>query len=335
MSTRERQQKDTASVEQIMELAFGFQRSRVFLTAYELDLFTALGGGDKSSEDVAMAVGTDSRATDRLLNALCALGLVEKREGRFSNTSRVSRWLVRGESEYMEGFMHVVHLWDSWSTLTQAVQVGKSVVGTHVNERGNEWLSAFIAAMHDRARRNAPTVVRLLDLSDVSMVLDVGGGSGAYSMAFVRARDGIRATVFDLPNVAPLAKRYIAQEGLSDKVETVVGDYNTDDLGSNFDLVFLSAIIHSNSYDQNQILIHKASQALNPGGQLVIQDFIMEEDRINPAFGALFSLNMLVGTETGDTYTESEVGSWMEEAGLSGIRRKDTGVGTTLIIGRR
>jgi len=335
MGMSKESEKEIASPDQIMELAFSFQRSRVFLTGYELGLFSALGDGKKTSEEVAMAVGTEARPTDRLLNALCAMGFLEKREGRFSNTPSTSRFLVKGKPEYMGGLMHIVHLWDSWSTLTEAVQQGKSVITKDVNERGEKWLHAFIAAMHERAHRNAPNVVSLLDLSNVYRVLDVGGGSGAYSMAFVHAREGILTTVFDLPNVTPLTREYIDQEGLSEKVETVEGDYNKDNLGSNFDLVFLSAIVHINSYDQNKALIHKASKALNPGGQVVIHDFIMDDDRTAPAFGTLFSLNMLVGTEAGDTYTESEVRSWMGEAELSNVKRKDTEFGTTLIIGKK
>ena len=335
MSTSKESEKEIASPDQIMELAFSFQRSRVFLTGYELGLFSALGDGERSSEEVARAVGTEARSTDRLLNALCAMGFLGKREGRFSNTPLTSRFLVKGKPEYMGGLMHMVHLWDTWGTLTKAVQQGRSVVAEHVNERGEKWLDAFIAAMHERARRNASTVIALLDLSNVSRVLDVGGGSGAYSMAFVRAREGINATVFDLPNVIPLTRKYIDQEQLSAKVKTAIGDYHTSELGREFDLVFLSAIIHSNSCDENRNLIRKASRALNPGGQIVIQDFIMDEDRDAPAFGTLFSLNMLVGTEAGDTYTESEVRTWMERAGLSEIRRRDTGIGTTLMIGEK
>jgi len=335
MNTFEASGRGITSPDQIMELAFSFQRSRVFLTGYELGIFSALGDGEKTSEELSSTVGTEARATDRLLNALCAMGLLGKREGQFLNTPLTSRFLVKGKPEYMGGLMHIVHLWDTWNTLTKAVCQGRSVVAEHVNERGEKWLHAFIAAMHERARRNAPNVVSLLDLSNVSRVLDVGGGSGAYSMAFVRDREGITATVFDLPNVIPLTRKYIDQEQLSAKVKTAIGDYHTSELGREFDLVFLSAIIHSNSYDENRNLIRKASKALNPRGQVVIQDFIMDEDRTAPAFGTLFSLNMLVGTETGDTYTESEVRGWMGDAGLSHVERKDTEFGTTLIIGKK
>jgi 2-polyprenyl-3-methyl-5-hydroxy-6-metoxy-1,4-benzoquinol methylase len=317
------------------EIAYAFQRSRVLLTAYELDLFTAVGEGAKPSSEVAAAIGTDVRATDRLMNALCAMGLMTKREGRFSNSAVASRFLVRDSPEFMSGLMHTTHLWNTWSTLTQAVREGTAVSSRQVNDRGEKWLTAFIAAMHDRASKQAPSVVAQLDLSGVSRVLDVGGGSGAYAMAFARARHGIRATVFDLPNVVPLTKAYVEEERLSANVNTISGDYLTDDLGTDFDLVFLSAIIHSISVEQNRLLMQKCSRALRLGGQVIVQDFIMEEDRTSPAQGAIFALNMLVGTNSGDTYTEVEVRAWMDAAGLSGIIRKETAFGTSLIVGKK
>jgi len=154
-------------------------------------------------------------------------------------------------------------------------------------------------------------------------------------MEFARAHKGIGAVVFDLPSVIPLAKSYIQAEALSAEVETVAGDYQRDDLGEGFDLVFLSAIVHSNSFEENARLISKAADALRPRGQVVVQDTLMNEERTGPLPAALFALNMLVGTERGDTYTESEVRVWMERAGLRDIVRRDTPVGTNLVIGRK
>lgn len=165
--------------------------------------------------------------------------------------------------------------------------------------------------------------------------MDVGGGSGAFSMAFVRAGDDLKATVFDLPNVVPLTKEYIDREGLAEDIKTVSGDYHKDEFGSGYDLAFLSAIIHANSFEQNLSLIQKVSRALNPGGQIVISDFIMDDNRYQPAFGAYFALNMLVGTQGGDTYTESEIKGWMENAGIAFTERKDLRRGTGLMIGRK
>ncbi len=323
------------SPEEIQELAMAFQRSRVLLTAYELGIFSLLGAEGRSSPEVAAAVEADPRGVDRLLNACCAVGLLRKKEGRFFNTEAAARFLVEGEAGYMAGLGHVVNLWQTWSTLTAAVRKGGRAWGGDSPERGEEWTKNFIAAMHQRATQTAPQIVARLDLTGVKRVLDVGGGSGAYAAAFVRAGQGITATVFDLPGVIPLTKRYVAQVGLSKQIDFVPGDYETDELGRGFDLVFLSAIIHSNSPAQNQELIRKAARALNPGGQVVIQDFIVNEDRTAPAFGALFALNMLVGTEAGDTYTAAEVEEWLSHAGLSDLERR-AGLGpTSLIIGRQ
>lgn len=318
----------------IKETALGFQKIRILLTAYELGLFTALGSKRKTAAEAAKVLKTKIHSTEQLMNALCSLGLLSKNKDRFSNTSLALRFLVHGRPDFIAGLMHVVQMWDSWSTLTQAVRQGKSVLGQPLDKRAKPWLTAFIAAMDERARQQARRVASLLDLCGVSSVLDVGGGSGAYAMAFARSGPRIKATVFDLPGVVPLTRNYIKQAGLSAKVKTVSGNYKTDDLGSGFDLVFLSAIIHSNSSAENCALIRKCVKALKAQGQVVVQDFIMNEDRIKPAFGAIFALNMLVATEAGDTYTEGEVRAWMQDAGLSGIKRKDTAFGTALIIGR-
>jgi SAM-dependent methyltransferase len=361
MSRKRSLQEEPLSPAAVRELAVGFQRSRVLLTAFELDIFTALGKGARPSNQVAQALGTEKRATDRLMNALCSIGFLRKRSGLFSNATFASRFLVKGKPEYMAGLMHTAHLWNTWSTLTRAVRRGASVVAGRTDAGAAKWRAAFIAAMHERASKIAPSVVGMLGLSRVCSVLDVGGGSGEYSMAFALAKKGLRATVFDLPDIIPLTRKYVKKNGFLDRVDFVAGDYTTDDLGRGdqrgqrsrrahntsvntgpesrptlgFDLVFLSAIVHSNSIPENRKLMRKCVKALNPGGQVVVQDFIMNEDRTGPAPAALFALNMLVGTEAGDTYTESEVRSWMKAAGLRSIVRKDTEFGTTLIIGRK
>jgi SAM-dependent methyltransferase len=320
--------------QRILELASAFQASRALLSAVELDLFTALDEAPRTSAEIARAIGADPRGTDRLLNALCALGLLEKEAGRFRNGPTASQFLVRGKAGCLEGLMHWVHLWESWSTLTAAVRRGGAVSPGPVGVRGESWRRAFIDAMHWRARQHAPHVVGSLDLTGVSRVLDVGGGSGEYAMAFVRAKPGLSATVFDLPDILPLTARYVAEANLSERIELVAGDYLADALGEGLDLVFLSAILHSNAPAENRRLLARCAAALTAGGQMVIQEFVLDEERTGPLFPALFALNMLVGTPAGDAYTEAEIRAWMAEASLSEIRRRDTPFGTTLLVGR-
>lgn len=324
-------EQEEMPIEEIKRTSRDFQKSRIILTAVELEVFSALGNDRRSSSEVAKLLGTDERATDRLMNALTAMGLLKKTEGKFSNTETTARYLNKESPDYMAGLLHSASLWKSWSKLTQVVKKGEPAD----RESDDRDLWGFISAMHERAKSSAPNIVEMLDLSGVKSILDVGGGSGAFSMAFVKAKKDIKATVFDLPDVIPLTREYIHQEGLDNHIDTISGDYKRDDFGRGYDLVFLSAIIHINSYQENKELIKKCVHSLNPGGHLIVQDFIMDESRTIPGFGAIFALNMLVNTQAGDTYTESEVRAWMEYAGLKDIERKDTGSVTSLIMGRK
>lgn len=325
----------TLSPEKIYQLASAFQSCRILLSAFELDIFTALSGKPKTSQEVAQTIRGDSRATDRLLNALCALGFVKKEKDLFSNTETAEKFLTQGKKTYLGGLMHTVHLWDTWSTLTDAVRAGHQVASEPLEKRSPEWFEAFITAMHQRAVMAAPLSVSALDLSNVKTLLDVGGGSGAYAMEFARAKEDLKATVFDLPGVIKLTRQYVAKGGMSHRIDFMEGDYSKDDLGHGFDLIFMSAIIHSNPPELNRELFKKIFRALNPGGRIAVSDFVMEENRTQPFFGAIFSLNMLVGTKAGDTFTESEIKDWMAETGFSDFKSIQVPGPANMVTGKK
>ena len=287
------------------------------LTALELDVFTTVGEG-ASAADIAQRLGTDARATEMLLNGLVAVGALDKRDGVFGCTAE-SKTLGPARA----GLMHMVHLWDTWSSLTESVRSGRAV-----RTRGPEAFSDtrtrdFIAAMHARARDSAQETVRLAGIRDAKRMLDVGGGSGAFAIAFAKACPALHVEILDLGAVVPLAEQYIREAGLQDRVRVRPGDMRAAELGEGFDLVLLSAVCHMFGEDDNRALIQRCARALLPGGHLVIREFILEEDRAAPPHAALFALNMLVGTEHGNTYTESQYRAWMEAAGLGHITRPD------------
>jgi hypothetical protein len=325
--------KEITEPGEFMEMANAFRISRIILTGYELGIFSALEN-KKSSRELAGTFDTEPRATDRLLNALVAIGLVDKTGEMFSNTGFSSRFLVRGKPTYLSGLGHMINVWKTWSTLTESVRTGKSLaIENSIEDRGDTWREAFIAAMHARAPQQAREVAAMLDLSKTTRMLDVGGGSGAFSFEFIRSNKNISAVVFDLPAIVPITQKYIDQEGFSEAVATMSGNYLNDGFGKGYDLVLLSAVIHINSIEENLSLIRRSADSIVKGGQLVVLDHIMNEERTVPGNGAIFALNMLVGTEKGDTYTESEIKSWMNDAGLQDIRRKDSGQGTSIMIG--
>jgi 2-polyprenyl-3-methyl-5-hydroxy-6-metoxy-1,4-benzoquinol methylase len=320
---------------EIREMAMGFQRSRVVLTGIELRVWTALGDERLTSAALSSRLGTHPRATDRLLNALVAIGLLAKADGLFANTRASGRYLVETSPDFIAGMGHTASMWRAWSGMTDAVRQGAPAVREAINDRGEGWLEPFIAAMHYRAALQAPVVASMLDLGGVARVLDVGGGSGAFAMAFARQNPSVQAVVLDLPNVLPITRRYVEEAGLSARVTTATGDYLKDPLPGGFDLAFLSAVVHSNSPEENAALVRKCAAALNPGGRVAIMDWVMEEERTAPAMGAMFALNMLVATDHGDTFTEGEMRRWIRDAGLAQGPRLDMPFGSGIVTGLR
>jgi SAM-dependent methyltransferase len=311
----------------------GFQESRVLLTAVELDLFTAVGSGARADE-VSSRIGSDPRATEMLMNALVALGWLAKQDTIFRNSPSSARYFVAGSPDNgRAATMHLVHLWENWSTLSDCVREGTAVFHREVADRGEEWTQAFIAAMHRNARARAPMVVKAVGTEGVNRMLDVGGGSGAYSIAFASAKENLQVDLLDLATVLPIAEGHIKGAGLAGRVRTRLGDLRIDKFGEGYDLVFVSAICHMLSPDENKDLLQRCFEALAPRGRVVIQDFILEPDKTAPKWAALFALNMLVGTKAGNTYTEAEYAAWLEEAGFQEVRHIRLPGPSGLIVG--
>jgi len=302
----------------LYEMTRGFMPSRLLLTALELDVFTAIGKGS-SAGDLAQKIGADSRATEMLLNALVGLGLLEKKDGKFFTTAKSARFFAAGSPDNArDGLLHIANLWHRWSTLTDAVRAGTSVA---TRTRDHDGVKAFIAAMDRNARERAGAVVKAVAANGVKRMLDLGGGSGAYSIAFARAVPELKSEILDLGEVVELAQGNVRKAGLADRITTRVGDMTRDPLGKNYDLILASQICHMFSEDENRSLFRRVFAALAPGARFVAQDFILDPSKTAPRAAALFSLNMLVGTEAGSSYSEPEYANWMREAGFTDVRR--------------
>ena len=311
--------RDAAGVmpDELAQSIRGFQESRVILTALELDLFTAIQSGATAAQ-AAAAAGTEARATEMLLNALASLELVRKEGAVFHNAPVAARFLAAGSPDSARmAMLHTARLWHRWSGLTECVRTGTTVPD---DERGAEGTEAFIAAMHNNARQRAVPLAGAV-AAGANRMLDVGGGSGAYAIAFAQANPQLRAEVFDQPAVLAIAQRHIREAGLEERISTRVGDLRTDEFGGGYDLVLISAICHMLGVEENRNLLARVYRALVEGGRVVIQDFLLRADKTGPRAGALFSLNMLVNTQGGASYSEEEYGGWLREAGFGEVRR--------------
>ena len=299
----------------------GFMKSRVILSAAALDFFTRLEGNYISAEELADMLGLNRRATTRILDCLITFNLLEKKNGRYRTTEAGAPLSAKHPQSILPAANHMNTIWDNWSRLTEAVAKGvnlylKPVVDTWSEENRK----AFIGTMHVAAAGLSEIIAGAYDAGRFKRLLDVGGGSGAYTIAFLKKNPHLRAVLFDLAEVVPIAEEKIRQQGLADRVTIVAGDFYKDGLPEGCDLALLSAVIHQNGPAQNVALFRKIHGGLTSGGALLIRDHIMDAARTDPPAGAVFALNMLVNTPGGDTYTFGEVNDMLTRVGFSEVK---------------
>jgi predicted O-methyltransferase YrrM len=309
------------SPEEILKLARNFMESRILLSGAELNLFTILSRSPLSAQEVSDRIGGDLRAVTILLDALTAMGLLIKHDETYHCASSASPFLSDDSSRsVLPMVLHMAHLWKRWSRLTGVAK------GT--NERGNDVvpsrdadeMRAFIGAMHVIAEPRAQAIIAAVDPGKAKALLDVGGASGTYTIAFLQNNSEMKATLFDQPDVIEMARERFETTGMMNRVTLVSGDFYEDEFPGGHDLAFISAIIHQNSTEQNVDLYKKVFRSLNKGGRIVIRDHVMEPDRIYPRDGAIFAVNMLMGTRGGGTYTYEEIKTDLLQAGFTDVR---------------
>jgi predicted O-methyltransferase YrrM len=309
------------SPEELLRLANNFMESRILLSAAELNLFTVLNAAPLSAQEVAGRIGASLQALTVLLDALSATGLLIKQGESYQCANSPSSILSKdAPNSILPMVLHAAHLWKRWTNLTDVVQGTLASKDGDRPSRSPEELRAFIEAMHVIAAPRAQEIVAAADPGSAKALLDVGGASGTYTIAFLRAVPEMKATLFDKPEVIEMARERLSNAGMLDRVSLVPGDFYQDELPPGHDLAFVSAIIHQNSPGQNLDLFNKVFRSLNRVGRILIRDHVMEPDRIHPKEGAIFAVNMLLGTPGGRTYTFEEIETGLSRAGFTGIR---------------
>ncbi|MEE8353325.1 MAG: methyltransferase [Dehalococcoidales bacterium] len=312
----------------------GWQPAAVVMAANRLDFFTALGDDSLTADDVAARCNTQPRSTRMLLNACVALDVMEREGDRYRNSPEARESLVRGNPAFTgDGVAHQHDLWHAWGRLHEAVRDNHRVGERYSLVEEPEIHRNFIMAMHNRAVPTAPALVECLDLTGRRQLFDAGGGPGTYSIFLTRAYVGLRAIVFDLPQTVEIASEIIAEYGAGDSVTTRAGDYFKDDFGSGNDVVLLSAILHSMGPERSRGLLVKAHDSLDSGGIVVVSEGLLDEDGTSPMRAVLFSLNMLVNTGEGQSYSGEEIMRLMESAGFVRPEVVDMGAAGSLVIG--
>jgi len=311
----------------ILKLARLFMESRILLTAAELNLFTLLDEEPSTAENLAGRLHADLRGLTILLDALSAMGLMIKEPGdAYRCPHDVAACLSDSNPHSVLPMIHHAnHLWKSWSNLTSKVRGPEPAESPASAARNADEMRAFIGAMHVVGAPLAENIVTAVKPGEARNLIDVGGASGTYTIAFLSAAPKMKATLFDRPAVIPIARERLTEAGMADRVRFVAGDFYADELPGGHDLAMLSAIIHQNSPAQNVELFRKVLHALVSGGRIIVRDHVMEPNRIKPEAGAIFAVNMLVNTQGGSTYTFDEIRTWLTEAGFTKVRLLQTG----------
>jgi SAM-dependent methyltransferase len=304
----------------------GWMKARIILTAAELDMFTMLDGKPQTAEELARLLKADARAAERILDCLVVFMLLGKKNGRYALSETGAFFSSRHPESVLPMLLHMNNMWDHWSLLTETVQEGKNPGLKSVIDAKDEAVTkAFIGAMHVIGKSMSQDIAASYNADRFKRLLDIGGGSGTYTIAFLEKNKNMTAVIFDLPDVIALAAERLKAEGYLERVKLAAGDFYKDALPKGCDLALLSAIIHQNSPQENISLYRKIYQALEPGGAVLIRDHVMDESRTRPPAGALFAINMLVHTTGGDTYTFREVKETLEQAGFQDVKMARSG----------
>ncbi|MCU0726089.1 MAG: methyltransferase domain-containing protein [Planctomycetes bacterium] len=314
------------TAEEILALGRSFQPACVLAAAADLDLYGAIGEGEATAGEIARRVRGKTRGVTILLDALAALSLLDKRGDRYAVPPSLRKLLVADHPESLLAMtQHQANCLRRWAQLARTIRDGKPVEVAPSVRGADGDRASFIEAMDNISRAAAPPLVAELMPIRFTRLLDIGGGSGTWTIAWLRANEEARATLFDLPPVIPLARDRLERAGLLDRVDLVAGDFYEDPLPGGADLALLSAIVHQNSRRENRALFRKTFAALVPGGRLLVRDVVMDATRTKPPAGALFAVNMLSATEAGGTFTLGELRDDLAAAGFANVKqlRKD------------
>ncbi|TSA09507.1 MAG: methyltransferase domain-containing protein [Deltaproteobacteria bacterium] len=305
----------------LLEVSGSYWKACALHAAVKLGVFTVIGAEELSGGEVARKLNGDERGVTMLLNALVAMNLLVRADDKYSNTSAGLSFLSKTSPEYIgHMIMHHHHLVDSWFQLDQAVKTGKPV-RKRASYSDEEWRESFLMGMFNLAMNLAPRLVAGIDISDRRHLLDLGGGPGTYAIHFCLNNPRLKATVYDLPTTRPFAEKTIERFGLSDRIDFVNGDYLEEGVEGVYDVAWLSHILHGEGPEDAGRLIRKAVSVLEPGGMIIIHDFILNDTMDGPLFPALFSLNMLLGTARGQSYSEKQIMDMLAGSGVREIRR--------------
>jgi hypothetical protein len=318
-------QAEALTPDAILQMGLAFWGSKTLLSAVELRVFAVLSeAGSLDAEELRERLRLHPRSARDFFDALVALGMLARTDGRYSNTLETDFFLDPAKPTYVGGLLEMANarLYTFWGSLTEGLRTGQPQ--SEVKTGGDffetlyadpEKLAQFTRAMSGLSRTTGDALAAKFPWRDYGSVIDIGCAQGAVPVAIATAHEHLTGGGFDLPPVEPIFNAYVAQFGLADRLNFTPGDFFADPLPS-ADVLVMGHILHDWDLDQKHLLLQKAYAALPKGGALIVYEAIIDDDRRENAFGLLMSLNMLV-EGLGFDFTGADCRGWMAEAGFS------------------
>jgi len=304
----------------LQNIALAYQQSAALFAAIELGVFTAIARGANTIPAIAARLDLAPHQADRLVTVLTAMELLHKDGAAYVNAPDVERFLVQGSERYAGAWMLFTKpQWNDWGVLADKLRVKAEKRLGMYEEFSVEDARAYHAATNSIGMGAARRFLKQVDLSGSRLLLDLGGGSGAYSIEAAKAHPQLRAIVFDLPPVAVVAREYIARHGVGDRVSAVAGDFTANDFPQGADVVVMASNLPQYSAELIQLVVRKAFAAMAPGGQMHLVGEALNDQRSGPLNPALWGLAEALSGSTGVAHSEAECKAFFAKAGFVDI----------------
>jgi hypothetical protein len=320
---------EQVSPEKIMQTGLAFMPSKTLLSAIEMGVFTELARGPQSFAALTGRLELHPRSARDFLDALVALGFLQRTGDQYANTAETDLFLDRRKPSYIGGVLEMANLrlYPFWGSLTEGLRTGQPQNEVKTGGAGlfetlyadPARLKGFLAAMTGLSHGANLAIARQFPWKEYRTFADVGTAQGDLAAQIAAANPHLRGYGFDLPEVAPIFEEYVARIGVADRLTFQAGTFFEDPLPK-CDVITMGHILHDWDLPTKKMLIAKAYDAVPAGGALVVYEAIIDDDRSRNAFGLLMSLNMLIETPGGFDYTGADCSGWMREAGFSSTR---------------
>ncbi|MBL8540564.1 MAG: methyltransferase [Betaproteobacteria bacterium] len=319
---------DELSPERILQVGFAFWGSKTLLSAVEMEVFTELARRPGTLEDLQGRLGLHPRSAGDFLDALVALGFLDRVDGVYCNTPATERFLDKRKPSYIGGILEMGNhrLYRFWGGLTEALRTGlpqnelkgggESLFTTLYADPAR--LKEFLRAMTGVSRGANLGIAEKFPWRQYRSFVDVGTAQGDLAVQVALAHPHLNGMGFDLAEVGPIFEEYTAVNGVDHRVKFVAGDFFTDPI-PRAEVVMMGHILHDWDLDQKKLLLRNAWEALPSGGAMIVYEALIDDERRGNAFGLLMSLNMLVETPGGFDYTGADCAGWMQEVGFSEV----------------